>query len=649
MPINQISTSNTFGQWVTATSQLITISNSLNDSGVFNTNSTIIISGTGVLNVLGTALINTVLSNTINTRIINVTGPGEALNVANSANVRGNVFVGGNVSIGNLVVRGSYTIDNPSITNLVIPGYANVGANLNVASYIIQTGPQTSSFAGRLDLLNIATSLAASGNVTVSKNVSVLQNVVVGANLTAFRIFGTTGNITSLNVSTMNVDSNLNIFGTTNTSFLNVTNSLVVTNLTVANLTVTSNILTQSTTNIAAGNLTITGVVNTTNLIVRGAVLGDLNVNTGNVIIRQARDIVPGSAGDGQLRILGSGYNGYFTLEGSAMRLGHNSSNRNLTLDVASTPVLTATPTGINIPGNLGVTGSISGGSISGNASGLTNVNFIASSEQNTSNTIFMGVPASVFSGLTYGYSDGSYTIGRTPNWVSTGMSIKATIPTGIDTVDISISASILIESIGIGGYSYVNYVGGPITVSGNFGTSGGTGTFNNTGALGLVLGTDTAAGAGSPDFRYRILRNGVVIFTSEWTQLSTPGSFFGILNTIRDPAPITGTESTYTVEGQWRNAQDIEEARAGVITSVNYWDIIGTGLNFQTYLSTRALIRVNGVDYPIAEIIYPQHLRCTIPTGPIGTNASYTINDGNTIPRLTIKRKIINLVGYRT
>lgn len=633
MPITTLTTGNTFIQWLGVTNQLVTISNSLNENGLFNTNSTIIISGGGSLNVLGTAILNTVLSNTINVRTLNVIGTGESLNVANSANVRGNIFIGGNVSIGNLVVRGAYTIDNPTLTNLILSGYANVSQNVNVQSSFSQMGPQTSFFNGRLNLNNAEISLSASGNVIVSKNVSVTQNVVVGANLVALRIFGTQANITSLNVSSMNVTNNIEVGGTINTKFINVTSNLVV-----QNLTVLTTISTQSSTNITGGNISITGVVNTRNLIVSGSVIGNLNVESGNVVINQQRNITPGATGLGQIRVLGSGYNGYFALDGSAMRLGHTSSSRDLTLEVASSPVLTATPTGINIPGALNVTGAISG-----DASGLTNVNFIASSIITTNNTIFFGSPAT----NAYG-SDGASGTGRTPNWVSTGISLTTTIPTGIDTVDLTISASILIESIGIHGLSSVSSVSGQVTVSqGQFGTTGGTGTLSASG-LSLVLATDFAAGAGAPDFRYRVLRNGVSFFDSEWTQLSTPGSFFGILNTIRDTAPITGTASTYTVEAQWRNAADIDEANAGTITSFGY-DFVGNGTNFQTYLSPRQRLIVDGVTYSISEVVYPGLLRVQNSPATNFSNRPYTISDLNTIPRLTLRRRILNLVGYRT
>lgn len=628
MPINNLTLSNTFGQWVSATQELITFSNYLTGQSVFNTNSTIVISEGGTLNVHNTALVNTLVSNTINVRTINVTGSGESLNVANSANVRGNLFIGQNVSIGNLVVRGSYTIDNPSITNLVIPGYGNIGANLNVASYIVQTGTQQSSFAGRLNLNNTDISLTASGNVTVSKNVSVTQNVVIGANLVATRIFGTTANITSLNVNTMNVSSNLNVLGTINTAFINVSS-----NLTVQNLTVLGNVVTQSTTNVAAGNINVTEIVNTKNLIISGSVIGNLNISGGNVVISQPRNISPGALGNGQFRILAPDYTGYIALDGTAMRVGHNVSTRNLMLEVDETPVLNASSTGIIIPGNFTVLGSLAG-----DAAGLTNVNYIASSDSSSSSLIFDGIS-----------SIGGTSSGRTPNWISSGLSLSTTIPVGIDTVDLSLSASILIESIGIHGYTYGIAAGGPVSVSGNFGTTGGSGTFNAT-SISTIMSADIAAGAGAPDMRYRVLRNGTVFYTSEWTQLSTPGSFFGLLNTVRDNAPITGSSTTYSVEMQWRNVEDIADATAGTVSMTkDYYDIEGTGTNFQAYLSARQRIVVDGVTYPITEVVYPTKLRSEKFAAATFTNRPYTIADPFTVPRLRMIRKAINLTGYRT
>ena len=73
MPINQISTANTFQQWLTATSALITTANTLTGSygntsvDTFVANTKLDVSGTGSqLNVRNSGSINTLYSNTAN-------------------------------------------------------------------------------------------------------------------------------------------------------------------------------------------------------------------------------------------------------------------------------------------------------------------------------------------------------------------------------------------------------------------------------------------------------------------------------------------------------------------------------------------------------------------------------------------------------
>jgi hypothetical protein len=69
MAINQISTANTFQQWLTATSALITTANTLTDGNgaTFVANTKLDVSGTGSqLNVRNSGSINTLYSNTAN-------------------------------------------------------------------------------------------------------------------------------------------------------------------------------------------------------------------------------------------------------------------------------------------------------------------------------------------------------------------------------------------------------------------------------------------------------------------------------------------------------------------------------------------------------------------------------------------------------
>jgi hypothetical protein len=69
MAINQISTANTFQQWLTATQALITTANTLTDGNgaTFIANTKLDVSGTGSqLNVRNSGSINTLYSNTAN-------------------------------------------------------------------------------------------------------------------------------------------------------------------------------------------------------------------------------------------------------------------------------------------------------------------------------------------------------------------------------------------------------------------------------------------------------------------------------------------------------------------------------------------------------------------------------------------------------
>ena len=77
MAINQLSTSNTFTDWLTATSSLIAVANSLTDNagGGLIANSSIFVQGTGSsLNVRTLANINTLRANTANIGNTNFTG-----------------------------------------------------------------------------------------------------------------------------------------------------------------------------------------------------------------------------------------------------------------------------------------------------------------------------------------------------------------------------------------------------------------------------------------------------------------------------------------------------------------------------------------------------------------------------------------------
>lgn len=635
MAINQLTTANTFGQWLTTTTQLISFTNSLVDQQVFNTNSTIIISGTGTLNVHGTALINTLNSNTINTVSINVSGSGFSANVRDSIWVGNSVFIAGNanvvanLTVGNLTVRGATLQTQVLFGDLQIGGFANVANYINVGAYLNQTSGQTSTLGGRVNLTNTEISLAASGNVTISKNLSVTQNVVVGGNVVANRILANVGNIISFNTVTMNAFSiNANTVNVTSNLFAG--NLFVTNNITVRNLTVLGPIITDSTSNISPGNVTVLNLVNTRNLIVSGAVFSDLNIQ-GNVNILTTRNISPGPLGNGHFTISGSNYKGYIAVDSASMRIGHNVSSRSLTLEVDETPVLNANTTQVDITGNLNVSGIISGSAV-----GLTNVNWL----QQVATTTDVEVA-----------SDAQ------PDTWKNGASATVTIPIGIDAIDISVYLEVFIRKLSNDvNATTIKYANGSARFVTSATASGQT-TFDGTVAannLSLVINSDAGFGPGAPELRYRMVRDSTTIFTSDWVQLSVPGSFAFLANMVRDTSPVTGSSSTYTLDFQWRKPSSVPEATSGTISIPSgSFTITGSGTNFQAYLSPRASITIDPTGTPqtfaISEILGPTTLRTQTPATSTYSAKGYVIVDNITIANVNLKGSTLNFTGYRT
>ena len=90
---------------------------------------------------------------------------------------------------------------------------------------------------------------------------------------------------------------------------------------------------------------------------------GDTLHVVGNAIVGNSGNISPDSNGNGQLEILGSGYQGYVAIDGTGMHIGHNSAVRTLVLQTNETSRLT-------IDGNTGAIrlNNYGGGSITGTA-----------------------------------------------------------------------------------------------------------------------------------------------------------------------------------------------------------------------------------------------------------------------------------------
>jgi len=142
MAINYVTTANTFGEWVIATGQLITVANALTDGPQFTGNTSLRLTANGTsLYVSNTAQVN-------GTLLIN--GANTALNVANDAYVGGNLVVHGfltldNIGFNDLVVSGNttsgniYTANVTNTNNLIV--LANATINLITGAAVSQFDP----------------------------------------------------------------------------------------------------------------------------------------------------------------------------------------------------------------------------------------------------------------------------------------------------------------------------------------------------------------------------------------------------------------------------------------------------------------------------------------------------------------------------
>jgi hypothetical protein len=103
--INNISTANTFEQWLTTTQSLVSASNALTDGPSVTANTNLDISGTRAsLNVRTSSSINTLYANTglvteLTSSNVTVTGNVTTLNVTNSSTIGGNEIVYGNLTV----------------------------------------------------------------------------------------------------------------------------------------------------------------------------------------------------------------------------------------------------------------------------------------------------------------------------------------------------------------------------------------------------------------------------------------------------------------------------------------------------------------------------------------------------------------------
>jgi hypothetical protein len=165
MAINQLTTANTFQEWLSATSELIAVANNLtnNTSGGFLANSSIFIEGSGSsLNVRNLANINTLQANSFN-----LTGNVATMNVTSNGYIGGDLFVYGNVTI-----SGNVSLDEIGFDDLLVSGSANIVGNTTMSNTTINYG--------NLSTANVVY-LVGSSNTAIYANITSAYSVALSA------------------------------------------------------------------------------------------------------------------------------------------------------------------------------------------------------------------------------------------------------------------------------------------------------------------------------------------------------------------------------------------------------------------------------------------------------------------------------------
>jgi hypothetical protein len=235
MAINQLTTANTFQQWVIATQGLITVANTLTDGNgnTFIANTKLEISGAGAtLNVKNTATINVLNANTITTTNLIVTNNLTNANITNKlavgsdaivygeANIISKLTVGsdaivqGNANIiGDLTVTGNLILDDIGFDDLTVAGNGTFGNTLTVVG---ATSLSNLTLSGNVQTLNVSTDAYIGDDLIVYGDTEIKGNLLVTGNLTLDNI-----GFDDLSVAgSGEFGNNLTVFGNTNLNTL---------------------------------------------------------------------------------------------------------------------------------------------------------------------------------------------------------------------------------------------------------------------------------------------------------------------------------------------------------------------------------------------------------------------------------------------
>jgi len=285
--ISQLTTSNTFQQWLGATQLLIATANTLtNGNGEsFFANTRLIVGGSGSnvsLNVQTSATINDLVGNTSNIitgtfRNLTVTQNVASLNVTSNSYFGQDVVVYGNQQIkGDLEVTGNLTLEAIGFDDLTIAGSGSFGNTLTVTG---QTTLSNVTVSGNIATLNVTSQASFGGNVAVTGTTN-LSNVAVS------------GNIATLNVTSQaSFGANVNIAGDLNVSGNITLDSVGFDDLVVSGgASIANNLTVTGTTNLT-GNLTVINA-NVTNTLVANIFTGSANTRIFDAINASAGESI---------------------------------------------------------------------------------------------------------------------------------------------------------------------------------------------------------------------------------------------------------------------------------------------------------------------------------------------------------------------
>lgn len=169
MAINQLSTANTFENWLIATQQVIAVANTLTDGNgqTFIANTHLEISGLfASLDVKTNAAVNVATINTATIGNATITG-----NVTN-ANITSELKVGGNTHIyGDLTVSGNITLDTIGFDDMDVAGSIAVANNLTVSKNTTLNilSAVSSTFSGDVNTSTLHYDTGTGANLTVTK------------------------------------------------------------------------------------------------------------------------------------------------------------------------------------------------------------------------------------------------------------------------------------------------------------------------------------------------------------------------------------------------------------------------------------------------------------------------------------------------